>query len=283
MSVFVTISYHQKMLNPFEFKSYKTYLRKLLDQAENRGLMSRLSEAAGCQRPYLSKVLQADSEVHLTPDHMYGICDYLGLSESEAIYVKLMLEAERASNPQYRQSLEKRIAQARATHLNLKNQMGKEQLTSAGDPHAFYYSYWLYAALHVAVSIPGMQTTAKLATKFSLPEAMIESHLVTLEKAGLVKKNRERWNWLAGDLHLDKESYWILPHHMNWRNQAVQDVALRATDSTHYSVVQSLSSADFEVLSTKVVEWVKQFQKISSPSAPEELVCFNLDFFKLIK
>jgi uncharacterized protein (TIGR02147 family) len=271
------------MLNPFEFKSYKTYLRKLLDQAENRGLMSRLSEAAGCQRPYLSKVLQDDSEVQLTPDHMYGICEYLGLSEAESNYIKLLLEVERASSQPYRQSLEKRIAQARSHHLNLKNQTGKEQLSTGADPFAFYYSYWLYAALHVAVSIPGIQTTPKLAAKFSLPEAMIESHLASLEKAGLVKKTRERWSWQAGDIHLEKDSYWILPHHMNWRNQAIQDVALRLPESTHYSVVQSISSSDFEVLSLKIVEWIKQYQKISSPSNPEELVCFNLDFFKIIK
>lgn len=270
------------MLNPFEFKSYKTYLRKLVDQAENRGMLSRLSEAAGCQRPYLSKVLQDDSEVQLTPDHMYGICEYLGLSEAEGNYLKLLLEAERASSPAYRQSLEKRIAQAKNQHLNLKNQLGKDQLNNTADPFSFYYSYWLYSALHIAVSIPGLQTISKLANKFSIPEAMIESHLLTLEKAGLVKKTKERWSWLAGDLHLSKESFWILPHHMNWRNQAVQNAALRLQDSTHYSVVQSLSAADYEVLRLKIVEWVKHFQKVSSPSSPEELVCFNLDFFKII-
>lgn len=271
------------MLSPFEFKSYKTFLRKLLDQAENRGLMSRLSEAADCQRPYLSKVLQHDSEVQLTPDHMYGICEYLGLSEAESNFLKLLLEHERASNAKYRQSLEKRIAHAKAQHLNLKNQTGKEQVSTGADPMAFYYSYWLYAALHVAVSIPGVQTTAKLASKFSLPESMIENHLLSLEKAGLVKKNRDKWNWQSGDIHLEKDSYWILPHHMNWRNQAVQDIALRIPDATHYSVVQSISSTDFEVLRLKIVEWIKQFQKVSSPSAPEELVCLNLDFFKIIQ
>ncbi|WP_413287638.1 DUF4423 domain-containing protein [Bdellovibrio sp. HCB337] len=272
------------MLNPFEFKSYKTYLRKLLDQAENRGLMSRLSEAAGCQRPYLSKVLQSDSEVQLTPDHMYGICDYLGLSEAEGNFLKLLLEHERASSSKYRQSLEKRIAQAKSQHLNLKNQTGgKELLNTGADPMAFYYSYWLYAALHIAVSIPGMQTVAKLASKFSLPESMIESHLMALENAGLVKKNRDKWSWQSGDIHLENESYWILPHHMNWRNQAVQNVALRLPDDTHYSVVQSISAADFEVLRHKMIEWIRQFQKVSSPSAPEELVCFNLDFFKIVK
>lgn len=271
------------MMNPFEFKSYKSYLRKLVDQAENRGMLSRLSEAAGCQRPYLSKVLQDDSEVQLTPDHMFGICEYLGLSELESRYLKLLLDHERASSPQYRQSLEKQIAQAKNQHLNLKNQIGKEQLSTATDPFSFYYSYWLYSALHIAVSIPGLQTVSKLANKFSLPEGMIESYLQSLETAGLVKKTRERWSWLAGDLHLSKDSYWILPHHMNWRNQAVQNVALRNPESTHYSVVQSISSSDFEVLRLKIVEWINQFQKVSSPSSPEELICFNLDFFKIVK
>jgi len=269
------------MKTPFEFASYKTYLRNLVEESQTRGLLSRLAEAADCQRPYLSKVLQRDSEVHLTPDHLFGMCEYLELSESESEYLKLLLEKERASQIKYRQSLEKRLVLLKNQHLNLKKQIGKEQLPFQEANSHFYYSYWLYAALHIAVSIPDLQTLPALAKKFGQAQEVLERHLRELEKLGLVREQNRKWIWHSGDIHLPKDSFLILPHHMNWRNQAVQNIPLRQADATHYSVVQSLSQRDYEDLRMQMLDWIKKFQKVASPSAAEELVCFNLDFFRV--
>jgi hypothetical protein len=269
------------MINPFEFANYKDYLRAVIQAPDSRGLLSRLAEAADCQRPYLSKVLQFDSEVQLTPDHLFGICDYLALPQLHADYLKLLLEFERASKPKYKDSIKSQINLLKEQHVNLKNQVGKQQLNPELDPMGIYYSYWLYSALHIAVSVPGLQTVAQLSKKFSLPESVIEMYLQALKKLGLVNYANKKWLWLAGDLHLSKESLSIASHHNNWRFQAVQDIAKRIPESTHYSVVQSISQADFEVIRLKIVDWVKHFQKVVTPSKPEDIVCFNLDFFKL--
>jgi len=71
------------------------------------------------------------------------------------------------------------------------------------------------------------------------------------------------------------------PHHANWRLQALAELPLRKPDSLHYSVIQWLSSEDLEALRFKIVRWIQEFKAISGPSNPEELVCFNLDFFSL--
>ena len=269
------------MKTVFEFDSYKDYLRSLLKREDSRGLLSKLAAAAECQRPYLSKVLQIDSNVHLTPDHMFGICEYLQLTELESDGLKLLLEKERASQVKYRQSLQKRLIALKEQYLNLKKQLGKEQISTGEDAASFYYSYWLYSALHIAVSIPSLQTALALARRFLLPEETIIYHLKKLEKLSLVKEHKNKWQWQSGDIHLSKDSYLVFPIHINWRNQAVQNLSLRQSDSIHYSVVQSLSHEDCESLRIIMADLIKRFQKIATPSKSEELVCFNLDFFKV--
>ncbi len=246
-------------------------------------MLSRLSEAAECQRPYLSKVLQPESGVHLTPDHMHGISRYLNLDEKQTRFLALLLEKDRASSPKYREHIKERLAELKTEYLELKNQVGKkDELSSHEDNQsaALYYSNWLYSALHIAVSIPELQTLSALSKRFSLPAAHIQIHLFRLEKMGLIKRQRDRWHWLSGDLHLSSQSQWIGLHHGNWRGQAALDATMPRPESLHYSVVQSISKEDVEKLKLKIMQWVKEFSKIASPSAPEELVCLNLDFFK---
>lgn len=270
------------MKTPFEFSTYKDFLHFVVD-SQPRGTLSRLSEAAGCLRPYLSKVLQADSDVQLTPDHLFGICEHLNLSEIETQYLSLLLEKERASSSRYREHLKKKIAALKNQNLNLKKQIGKEELfdSESSSMAGLYYSHWLFSALHVAVSIPSLQTPVVLAKKFLLPQELILSHLKVLEKMGLVKCQRDRWSWLSGDLHLSSHSQWIGFHHQNWRHQAIQDISLRKGDSIHYSVVQTMSHEDAEKLRLKMSQWIKEYSRVASPSAPEDLLCFNVDFFRV--
>jgi hypothetical protein len=99
----------------------------------------------------------------------------------------------------------------------------------------------------------------------------------------LVQHSSGKWVWKSGDLHLPKESPWMQPHHNNWRLQAIAELPLRRAESLHYSVIQSLSGEDLEKLRFQIVRWIQEFKTISGPSKPEELICFNLDFFTLGK
>ncbi|RYZ91932.1 MAG: DUF4423 domain-containing protein [Proteobacteria bacterium] len=123
------------------------------------------------------------------------------------------------------------------------------------------------------------RTSHGLTKRFGLPTLVIEKHLEVLTRWSLVERQGNRWSWKSGDLHLAKDSQSVILLHMNWRQQAIQSAATGRADATHYSVVQSLSREDFEKLRYKVLDWIKTFQQVSTPSKPEDLVCFNLDFF----
>ncbi len=271
------------MKSIIEYLGYKEYIRSRINEPSSRGLLSRLAAAAQCQRSYLSKVLQPDSNVQLMPDHLHGICEYLNLSDMDSEYLKLLLEKERANQHKYKKFIEGKLSVLREQYLNLKQQIGKGQLGSgdSGAQSQIYYSFWLYPALHIATSIAELQTVTSLSRRFSTSENTIIEHLKVLLSLNLVKQEKNKWIWVSGDIHLSRDSHLILMHHMNWRNQALQDVSSKKSDSLHYSLVQSLSQNDFENLRVLISTWIKSFQTIADPSKPEELICFNLDFFRL--
>lgn len=272
------------MKSVFEYVSYKPYLKDYIEQSPLRGELTRLSEAAGCQNSYLSKVLQTGSKVQLTHEHLDGISEYLSLSTNEFQFFKLILEVERASQIKYRKKIQKAITEAQEEFLKIKNHVGQKTIQTSENIDQTYYSHWIYSALHIAVSIPRLQTVEALSKHFYMPEAAILTFLQKLEALQLVeKKSPHKWIWKSGNIHLTNDSPLVGIHHSNWRSKAAQESLNASADSVHYSVVQSISQKDYEKLNFLILEWIKTFQKIASPSDCEELVNLNIDFYKLVR
>ena len=66
----------------------------------------------------------------------------------------------------------------------------------------------------------------------------------------------------------------------DWRDLAVEDSQNAQSPGLHYTMVQSMSAADFEALKALVVEFIAQTKKIADPSAPEVFTALNIDFFR---
>ncbi len=270
------------MINLFEYTDYKAYLRALIKNSDIKGFNSRLAESAGCQKSYFSNSLHGKS--HLLPDHIYGISEFLKLLDDEQEYLALILDYQRANLTHYKKSLLKKIQTRQAAWKDLKNRVQQKPLKSDDESvYQSYYSNYLFAALHVAVSIPVLQDLKNLSHHFGMPERLILEKLVILEQMGLVEKKNSKWLWKSGSLHLPKISPWIQNHHSNWRMQALADLPYDKSESLHYSLIQSISASDADKLRFQIIRWIEDFQKISGPSKPEELICFNLDFFNMNK
>ncbi|MEI6399405.1 MAG: hypothetical protein WCO71_11605, partial [Pseudomonadota bacterium] len=136
----------------FSFDDYKALLRAVIKE-NDKGVASRLAEAAGCQRSFLSDVLRTGT--HITPDHAFGISKCLELNVRESRFFMNLVLLARASQKAYRESLMKVIADERVeqTRLTKKIEQG-EGIEAAGtrlsDAHlGQYYSSWLYCAVHI--------------------------------------------------------------------------------------------------------------------------------------
>lgn len=263
----------------FEFSDYKKYLLSIISD-ENYSV-TELSKSIGCQRSYLSRVI--NSNLNLSSDHVFKLNQFLNLDDLQSQALYLMVEYERSGLSEYKEKLTKEITTLRNKYLDLKNKVKSKEvlINDINTYQSIYYSSWIYSAVHMITSIKEFQTITAIADHLKLNEKLVLSILQTLKEFKLVEKDNDHWIWRTGDTHLAKEHSLNAIHQQNWMHQALVDIHSRSEDSIHYSIIQTISKEDFQLLSQKIVQWISQYSKISTPSKPEDLICFRVDFFKV--
>lgn len=263
----------------FQYFTYKDYLKNVIaENKSKRGFQAALAKAAGCQPSYLSQTLTGKAE--LLPDHAAGIADHLEFSEFETEYFLNLVLLGRASTVTLKKILEKKLVQMRTAQNQLINRMPAQTKISK-EIEKFYYSSWYWLAIHIATSTPKLQTIKALSERLALPATKIKSSLEIMQKYGLVKFENERWKYGSGASHLSNDSLMTEMNHMHWRNRAILNVQKDEDDSLHYTSVVSMTAGDAVKMKEFLVQMIAKSRKITDPSVPEEVFCFNLDFFTL--
>jgi uncharacterized protein (TIGR02147 family) len=153
-------------ISPFSYENYKTYLSAAISASQpSWGAVSRVAEAGGCQRAYLSRVLNGD--VHLTPDHAHGIAEHFALTEAESEYFFSLVELGRAATAAYKKRLNLKLAKLRREQEDLQKKVNRPKSFS-DNRDLEYYSAWYFSALHIIVSIPKYQTAALIAERLQI-------------------------------------------------------------------------------------------------------------------
>lgn len=261
----------------FLFDDYRAFLRaQITSQERPWGLITSMAKAANCRRPYLSKVLRGAAT--LSQPQAHGVAQFWKLSGFETDYFLLMVEAERTASGPYKQFLEVKLAALRKRHEDLS---GKVQRTKHAVESGFsdYYSAWHWSAIHIATSIPALQTVEAIGERLALSPAIVESVLDRLAERGYVQWNGRSWSFLAFDQHVARESMYSVFHHANWRNRAILDSQDPNRDSVHYTVVQSLSRQDYQRIKQEVLNLIQKTAEIARPSKEEDLMCLSCDLF----
>jgi len=256
----------------WSFKNYKEFLTAVIREG-SRGLVSRLAEAAGCQRSYLSNVIR--THIHLVPDQGYGICQFLNFDSEETGYFLLLLEKERSATAAYKSHLDERARELQQEHENLAKRLERAPLQSGAD-QLIYYSAWYYSAIHILVSIPRFQTVASISIALGLDPSLTLSVLQELEKMGLVKRTGLKWFFLSGDIHVPRNSPLVSLHHNNWRQKAVLHAQSRS-EGIHFTMIQSISSQVLREIKEKTLKLIDEASELAGPSAPEELIYLGID------
>ncbi|QDK46681.1 hypothetical protein DOM22_16735 [Bdellovibrio sp. ZAP7] len=262
----------------FDYKSYKTFLVEIC--SSERGLLTRLAEAGECQKSYLSACLNGKN--HLTLDQVFGMSEYLGMTDTEQEYLFLLVEKEKANTPKLRKKLEDKIRDLSREAYRLKNQQREGHVISDVDSGVgTYYSNWMLTAIHTLSSITKFQTAEQIGKRLGLSVAVVQHFLNQLEGLEFVTKEGGRYKWGSGNIHLSDDSSWVSNHHLNWRLRSIENTQKNDRMAIHYTAIQSISENDFELLKKKIANFIKEFNKVSDPSDPEEAFCFSLDFFKV--
>lgn len=270
---------HHEHPSVFSFSSYRSFLRaRLVSKETQRGLLSKMCREVGCQNAHLTRVLQ--EKVHLTLDQVFLTCRFLGLSQTESMYLMKLAEHDRAGNPHYRAQLQKELKELRQEQEDLSKRIQKKRM---GDfqSESIYYANWYWVAIHYMTAIREFQTVEKMSRRLNLSESLVRQSLKTLEEFGLVKRTGERWILASGSIHLPKNSPFNSVQHGNWRHRAVLKSQEKESDGIHYTVVQSISHEDFQKLKQIFLDTLDEYRKCADVSPSEELVSVTLDFFRV--
>ncbi|MDG0817190.1 TIGR02147 family protein [Bdellovibrio svalbardensis] len=265
------------MKRVFGYHSYKKYLKDI-SEMQGRGAISKLAEAAGCDRTYLSQCLS--SKVQLTPDHILGLAEYLNLSEAEEEYFLLLLLFERSASRTAQLKIKKKMEKLNQADLILSKKIAQKddsnELTEI--QKAKYYSSWKYAALHTLSSINEFQSTQTMTRKARLSEIEGLGILKDLEKAGLLSFQNGKWIHSGKNIHIPTGSSHNAQNHMNWRLKAVDSVNNK--NAIHYTTLFSVSKKDWELLRTQLLAFIDRQRDTIHASGSEEMYCFCCDLFQ---
>jgi uncharacterized protein (TIGR02147 family) len=268
------------MKQVFDFKDYRTYLGYILESegGQRSGLRSQLSKAMGCQLSYFSQVLS--NKANLNAEQIERLCNYLGLTKDESLYLLTTLLRDRAGTEPLRKIYNDQLDDLLQARLVIEKRLGSTKNLKEKDK-LIYYSSWHYAAIHIAVTVPELQTPESISEYFKLPLSKTNEVLSFLETAGLITRNGTRFEPGQSYMRLGNNNPHILKHHTNWRLQAVDALEREQSSDLHYSAVISLSRKDALELKDKLLKQLRENLEKVKASSEEEVYCYTIDLFKL--
>lgn len=270
------------MILVFDYDDYKDYLKDLEAERSSvqKGFRSRLAEVLTCQNAYISQVL--NGHAHFSLEQGLIVSQFLKHNELEGRYFLLLIEHERAGTKELKKYFQNDLQLLREKFLNIKSRLDVSRTLDL-ENQSIYYSNWIYATIHILVTIPEYRDLTKLISAVPASADIIKNAVLFLIAAGLLIEKKGLLCPGPAQLHLDKSSPHIRQHHTNWRLSAIQSLTRINETDIHYSTVSSLSIKDVEILKSRLIKVISDYVKTVQDSKEETLYNFNLDFYSLIQ
>ena len=264
----------------YDYWDYKEYLSHLLSPTgAGRGLRTKLAQEIGVQSAFVSQVLK--QKVHFSLEHAMKVSRFLRHSEAEARYFMLILEFARAGSEELRRFFQAQIEEVHTKRLQIEKRLDVKQSLSL-ENQLVYYSSWYYAAIHVLLSIPSLQTKEALGSYLRIDPSRISECLDFLCGCGLAEEKEGQFKIGNTRIHLPARSPLISKHHINWRVrtlEALEDLSPELT--LFFSGAITLSKADVAKVHQVLLDAVERTEGIYRPSKEEVGYAINIDFYPL--
>ena len=264
----------------FDYTHYKDYLKAALEarSREERGIRTRLAEAINCHTGYVSQVLNGNAHFSLEQSDL--ITRFLELNKDESAYLLLMVQFDRAGTKSLQDHFQNQMKEMVKKNLVLKNRLDFQKSLSRED-QATFYSAWYYGAIHVLVTVPGVNTPKAISQYLNLPLNKVNEVLTFLQKVGLIVEKEGRLVIGPSHIHLEDDSPMISKHHSNWRMKAINAMDEVHVHDLHYSSVITCSEEDSVKIKSVLVKAIEEVRAIVRPSKEEGAFAYCLDFFGL--
>lgn len=263
--------------NIYEYLDHVEFITDLIENRpfKGRGERKRLADILNCQMAFITHVL--NGEKNFSHEQILKIAHHFNLNESEKDFLLEMLSYNRAGTKELQEFYKKKLLQKREEHKLLKNRLQETQSLSVQD-QAEYYSHWLYGAIHMASTVPAMQTIKAMAQHFNIDEKEVLHIVEFLSLKGLVLLENGKVTPGQSHLYVDKDSPLLNQHHSIWRLKALHDLKTNKKDDFHYSLCFSVSEKDWPVIRETMIQAINDCLKVIRPSKEEKLGLICMDF-----
>ena len=263
----------------YDFSDYKSFLRSRVGPSNSRrGVKIAISKALKCQPTYVSQVINGGS--HFSLEQGEVLSGFFGFTTDEKHYFLLLIQFARAGTKALEQYFKLQLDELRNRRLILTKRLGSGTLIQKEEQFV-YYSTWQYAAIHMALTIPSLNTAKKIAEHYGISLKRTAEVLEFLCKSGLAKREGTFFQVGISQIRLGNDSPNILKHHTNWRMRAVESLDRESLKDLHYSAVVTLSQKDVVKIKDKLLETISELLKDIRSSKEEESCALTLDFFNL--
>ena len=269
-----------KPLEILDFNDYRDYLKSWLRLAKQvgRSNVNKLSDVIGVHPTYLSQVISGVKNLSL--EQAVTLSAEVGHTELEQEYFFALIQQDRAGNPLLNKYWAKQIERLKAEHKKLNSRVGQHHELSDTE-RAIYYSSWLYAAVFIATSIDDEQSLDQIAERFKISREKALEILAFLTRAGICDLKDGVYKMGKKTIYVPNNSPFVIKHHSNWRFKAIQKMDTREETEMFFSSPMSVSMTDVAKIREILAQSVEQAQNVVANSGAEELICLNIDFFRV--
>jgi uncharacterized protein (TIGR02147 family) len=242
----------------------------------SRGLRSRLSEFLGVQSAFISQSINGST--HFSLEHAHKISEFLDHNTEESHFFMLLVQHDRAGTHGLKKYYLGQIEDFQLERRKIQERIKvREGLDS--ESRQTYYSAWYYAAVHILLSIPEMQSKSALVKRLRLSPKVIGEVLEFLVSIGLAERTGDRYQIGSRRIHVGEGSPMLSKHHVNWRLQSMRALETPSNEDLHYSSVISLSRKDAKFIRESMVHLLEKVEPVLQASVEEEVYSMLLDFF----
>ncbi len=263
----------------FDFKSYKDFLKSKAGPAYTRkGVKSSMAKALRCQPTYVSQILNGNA--HLSLEQAEILAEHFAMTADQKHFWILLVQKDRAGTQELALYFDRQLRRLLDDRLVLTKRLGTQNSLTPED-QSIYYSSWIYSAIHMAVTIPGLRDPVSIARSLGVGRSRVSEVLDFLVRIGLLTIANGVLAATQASMRIGTDSHHIIKHHTNWRNRATESLDRESLSDLHYSGVVTLSREDVIRLKEKMLEFIDETVKVIRKSGEEELYGFCMDFFNV--
>ncbi|HWU43858.1 MAG TPA: TIGR02147 family protein [Bdellovibrio sp.] len=273
----------------FNYKSYRNYLKDYI-AIQGQGIKKAISLAINVSPSLLSQVLAGDRD--LTPEQCFRFSNYMDFNSSEKAYWLLLLDYEKASSDELKKFIEGRLEEAQIDfNNNYRIRHGLTRAPWSDEFVAVFYSSWHFVVIYCIFAIQKGWSAEELSQRLHIPLSRTEHVLdFFLSYEVIQKMNDGKYQLRKSDfvqLGTDTLSHKsaVLHNNKNFRHKAIDVLEetqfIKNRDSFFSSICVAISEKDYHGFREDLKEVIDKLHKRIAAENFEQVVCLNIDYFRV--